>query len=154
MKSSFTWWPFTKTRKCLQYSSYYCLEVMTMSCQWEVFSETEKRQRLVTLQEHKDDSHITLLSRIKTFSFFLCYSIEVSVSFGQEWKVGHTLQILLHISEMQKNYNFLHIFAISTNFVEKKKNVYIMQNWKYNFKLSFMLFGNIWINSECNIFWH
>ena len=55
-----------------------------MSCQREVFSETEKRQRLVTQQEHKDDSYITLLSRIKTFFLFLLRSpIEVSVSFGQ-----------------------------------------------------------------------
>ena len=59
----------TKKVKCLQYGSYYCLEVMTMSCQREVFSETEKRQRLVTQQEHKDDSYITLLSRNKNFFF-------------------------------------------------------------------------------------
>ena len=121
-----------KARKCLQYSSYYCLEVMTMSCQWEVFSETEKRQTLVTLEEQKHDSHITLLSRIKTFSFFLCISIEVSVSFGQEWKVGHTLQILLHISEMQKNffYIFCHYYFLCLN-----RKMLVMQNYKHNFSL-------------------
>ena len=108
-----------------------------MSCQWEVFSETEKRQRLVTLEEQKHDSHITLLSRIKTFSFFLCYSIEVSVSFGQEWKVGHTLQILLHISEMQKNTTF-YIFLPLVRTLLKRRKLF-MSCKAENIILSFLL---------------
>ena len=101
-----------KKVKCLQYGSYYCLEVMTMSCQREVFSETEKRQRLVTQQEHKDDSYITLLSRNKKLFFYFCWEVPLkSVSVLDRDDRWDTHSKYYCILVKCKKYTFFYIFC-------------------------------------------
>ena len=114
---------------------------MSKECFWN-----EKRQRIVTLQEHKNDG-FTFVKNKKLFSFVLTSPIEVSVRFGQAWKVGHTLQMIFHINWMKKLL-FFYIFAIiifgNTVLFGTRKKKYILESSK-NKK-----YWNLWLNKIQN----